>query len=269
MPFTLSHPAAVVPIRRYGILSALVVGSMMPDTLYFLPGLAGNRGYAHSLTGLFFYCLPAGMVLLWLFHRFLKKPLISLFPAGQHGKLLAASPDFHFLPARRFLVIAASVIIGAASHLTWDSFTHANGWIASRFDIFHAFLPLPYPFHLQLTEALQYSNSVLGLLVLFIYYRRWLRDAESPSHAAELHLPQPVRVFMLTAFAAGAVAPAIALVASNPAWLHFRRNLIGYGAVDGIKMVCLEVLVFAAAWHLGHNPSQESAESSIKHSSES
>ena len=269
MPFTLSHPAAVVPIRRYGILSALVVGSMMPDTLYFLPGLSGHRGYAHSLPGLFFYCLPAGIALLWLYHKLLKKPLIALFPASQHGKLLAASPDFHLLPLRHLVVIVASVIMGAASHLTWDSFTHPNGWIASRFAIFHSFLPFPRPFHLQVTEALQYSNSVLGLLVLAIYYRRWLKSAQASHHAAELHLPQAFRVLMLTAFAAGAVAPAIALVASNPGWLHLRRDFIGDSAVDGIKMVCLEILVFAAAWHLGHTPAQGTAESSIEHSSES
>jgi hypothetical protein len=160
------------------------------------------------------------------------------------------------------------MIIGAASHLTWDSFTHARGWIATRFAFFHSFLPLPYPFHLQVTEALQYSNSVLGLLVLAVYYRRWLRNAESPKHAAELHLPQPVRIFMLAAFAVGAVAPAIALVTSNPAWLHLRRELIGYGVIDGIKTVSLEILVFAAAWHLARS-GRRSPESSIDHSSES
>jgi hypothetical protein len=266
MPFTLSHPAAVVPIRKYGILSALVVGSMMPDTLYFLPGMR-HDSYGHTLPGLFFYCLPAGISLLWFFHRFLKKPLIALFPRNQHGKLLAVSPDFHLGPARRFAAIAASIVIGAASHLTWDSFTHSNGWIASRFAIFHYTLPFPSPFGLQVTEALQYSNSLLGLLVLSIYYQRWLRDAASPAHATELHLPSAVRVFMLGAFAVGSVAPAVALMVSNPAlWLHFRRGLLGYGAVDGIKIVCLEILVFAAAWHLVHGQSQ-AQESSIHHSS--
>ena len=35
MPFTFAHPAAVVPLLRplgrYGVLSALVIGSIVPD----------------------------------------------------------------------------------------------------------------------------------------------------------------------------------------------------------------------------------------------
>src|SRR5947209_1700166 len=107
MPFTLSHPAAVMPIRNYGVLSALVAGSMMPDSLYFIPN-GQHESYGHTLPGLFFYCLPVGIVLLWFFHRFLKKPLISLFPRNQHAKLLAASPDFHLWPASRLVAVAAS-----------------------------------------------------------------------------------------------------------------------------------------------------------------
>src|SRR4051812_14042737 len=270
MPFTLSHPAAVVPIRKYGVLSALVVGSMMPDTLYFLPGAwphGVHDSYGHSLPGLFFYCLPAGIALLWLFHMFLKKPLISLFPRKQHGKLLAASPGFTFWPVRRFAAIVFSLLIGAASHLTWDSFTHSNGWIALRFAFFHYTLPFPRPFHLQVTEALQYGSSVFGLLVIIYYYRRWLHHATTPQQAAEVHLPSAIRVVILCAFAAGAVAPAVARIVLDPEfWLHFRRGLIGYGAVDGIKVLCVEVLTFCVAWHIIFRGRQNHA-SPVSHSS--
>lgn len=38
MPFTGSHPAAVLPLLRWGLIpSALVIGSMSPDLGYFLP----------------------------------------------------------------------------------------------------------------------------------------------------------------------------------------------------------------------------------------
>src|SRR5256885_17272798 len=43
----------------------------------------------------------SGMALLWFFHRFLKKPLISLFPRNQHGKLLAAAPAQDENPVRQ------------------------------------------------------------------------------------------------------------------------------------------------------------------------
>ncbi len=36
MPWTVSHPAAAAPFARWGlVLSALVVGSMAPDFVYF------------------------------------------------------------------------------------------------------------------------------------------------------------------------------------------------------------------------------------------
>jgi len=62
MPFTLCHPALVVPlhrcVRRWTSLSALVIGSMAPDFVYFLP--AGVDGvFSHSVPGLFLYCVPA------------------------------------------------------------------------------------------------------------------------------------------------------------------------------------------------------------------
>ena len=41
MPFTLAHPAAVIPLcgilRRASVPSALIIGSMAPDLVYFVP----------------------------------------------------------------------------------------------------------------------------------------------------------------------------------------------------------------------------------------
>src|SRR6185437_5307110 len=122
MPFTLSHPAAVIPIRKFGVLSALVIGSMMPDTLYFMPFVGAHDWYGHTLPGIFFYCLPAGLAFLWLFHAFLKGPLISLFPEVEQRKLQAASAGFRFFPMRRLVALAFSILLGAASHVTWDAF---------------------------------------------------------------------------------------------------------------------------------------------------
>src|SRR3982751_4122954 len=52
MPFTASHPAAVLPLIRLGLPpSALVIGSMGPDLPYFLP--VGRGLETHTLVGLF------------------------------------------------------------------------------------------------------------------------------------------------------------------------------------------------------------------------
>src|SRR5581483_12465816 len=50
VPFTLAHPAAVLPLRRRGLVfSALVVGSMAPDFEYFF-GL--KRPISHTMPGI-------------------------------------------------------------------------------------------------------------------------------------------------------------------------------------------------------------------------
>ena len=67
MPFTLSHPVAAIPLRRYlgdfGILSALFIGAMAPDFVYMLPEhfVFYYRLDAQSLIGLFKVCLPMGI----------------------------------------------------------------------------------------------------------------------------------------------------------------------------------------------------------------
>jgi hypothetical protein len=61
MPWTLSHPAAVLPLRRLTPqpldFPALVIGSMTPDIGYYI-----NRfdlaNFAHTLPGSVFACLP-------------------------------------------------------------------------------------------------------------------------------------------------------------------------------------------------------------------
>ena len=62
MPFTVSHAAAVLPLRRYlpGLpLSAMVIGSMLPDFGFLIPHM--DRNLSHGFGGLFlFACRWAG-----------------------------------------------------------------------------------------------------------------------------------------------------------------------------------------------------------------
>src|SRR5262245_66554750 len=101
MPFTLAHPAAVIPLKRYLPLSALVVGSLSPD-LEYLVRLRAVSHLSHTLTGLFSFCLPVGLVLLWLFHRFVKQPLTLLMPTTMRQRLLPESSNFPFSSLRNF-----------------------------------------------------------------------------------------------------------------------------------------------------------------------
>ena len=82
MPFTLSHAAAALPFRKTRLeMSALVTGCFAPDFSYFMfvipHGLIG-----HTLSGTFVFDLPLSLIVLWLFHAYMKQPLSMLLPTG-------------------------------------------------------------------------------------------------------------------------------------------------------------------------------------------
>jgi hypothetical protein len=89
MPYTLSHVAAVVPfsrlLARFRMLSAVVIGSMVPDFGYLLPKYP-PRFETHSAIALVTFCLPMGMLLYWVFQWLMKTPLLSVLPDQAYAR---------------------------------------------------------------------------------------------------------------------------------------------------------------------------------------
>lgn len=168
MPFTLAHPAIVVPLGgrfpRAFTLPALVAGSMSPDFEYFLR-LNTVRTIGHDLAGIPLFCVPASLIALWLFDRAMKGPLIALAPAPIRLRLLPfAAPSLRWwgLP---LAILAASAAIGAASHILWDAFTHENGWFVDRIPS----LAVPTPMGVKVYKVLQHASTLIGLAALAIW----------------------------------------------------------------------------------------------------
>ncbi len=63
MPFTVSHAAVVLPfsrlLARWRLLSAVVIGAMVPEFALFLPWSI-QRFETHSAAALITFCLPVG-----------------------------------------------------------------------------------------------------------------------------------------------------------------------------------------------------------------
>lgn len=125
MPLTLpTHPVAVVPLKlwrpRWFDGVALTIGAVAPDLAFAADGY-GVTIHSHAWHALLWWALPltvAGTRLV----RWAAPTIAAHLPAG--GPL--ALRDYGALgPARhRRLVTAASALIGAASHIAWDAFTH-------------------------------------------------------------------------------------------------------------------------------------------------
>lgn len=185
MPFTLSHVAAVLPLLRgrQSRLSAtgLIIGSIAPDFEKFIR-LGLHNKYSHTWPSIFYFSCPVALALTFLFHWVVRNPLIAHLPASLYRRL-ARFQGFdwgrHF--RRHYLVVLISIVLGAATHLLWDSFTHLQGPLVQQY----AWLRLPVPAlgSAPVFGLLSLLSSVGGVWVVGWFVLR-LRPAGSAAGAA-------------------------------------------------------------------------------------
>jgi Domain of unknown function (DUF4184) len=249
MPFTLSHPAAVLPLARTKLVfSALVAGALAPDIGYFLT-FSSEHAESHSLKGLFWFCLPAGFLLLLLFQKVLKRPMLALLPASHQARLYPYAQGFRFGPASRFGLILLSLLIGSATHLLWDSFTHDTGWVVRHLPALTMPIHLTHHHSMPAYKLLQHGSSILGLVVLGVAYFIWLRGAE-PSHVNLPRLSSGAKVIIAALMHAGACAAALLRIAPRMmSWDTIRWNVV-QGGITFVSVFVLEAIVFSLIWRL-------------------
>ncbi|TDD24355.1 DUF4184 family protein [Nonomuraea diastatica] len=246
MPFTPSHVAAVVPllassrVRRFADPWALTLGSMAPDLPLFLPFLPDYTDW-HSWPGVVTLDLAAVLVLLPLFHVVFREPLVALLPAALAGRAALLAPE-----RLRLLPMAAGAVIGAASHVLWDSFTHSTGAVEwGGWAGVHVFGEIP------LFRILQYVSSAIGLAVVVWWGRRGLSRMPAAPVPGRLLIPCRARWSVLTACAAGTVAGALLwpLVDEPSPDLGVPGVLTktGVGTLIGL---CLALTCYAVVWQV-------------------
>ncbi len=164
MPFTLTHIAAILPVAaaapRAFPFSALVVGSMIPDIPLFVP-LPITYATTHSITGIFLACVPLGMACLVTFQCLMKLPLLALLPELIRSRCASLSIS-HVEPTFKFFSSAAlAILIGATTHVFWDSFTHQGRWGSSLFPQLNDNVLTIWGYHMPGYKALQYGSSLV------------------------------------------------------------------------------------------------------------
>ncbi len=180
MPFTLAHPAAVLPLKRWCprflSFSALVVGSITPDVGYCF-WRYNLDSLSHRFVGSFIFCLPVGVVMMTAIY-FLRKPAVNLLPARQRQVFLPLCQKSLGSP----LVILISLLLGAWTHLVWDSFTHAHGWVVAHVPALQIPLASVRGHNLAVCHLLWYASSFVGVAWLCFDYERWhhARDTTAP-----------------------------------------------------------------------------------------
>ncbi|MFE0463444.1 DUF4184 family protein [Kitasatospora sp. NPDC058965] len=186
MPFTLSHPAAVLPLVRDGrgrgrlVGSALVLGAMAPDVPYFAGAFAWGD-LAHEWRAVPTLDVAITLLLAGAWHLVLRAPLTALLPArwaGAVGRLAGAWTGRLSWGGAGWFALSAA--IGAATHVGWDGFTHPGRFGTRLLPVLQSGRVLGEPPY----AVLQYSCSVVGLLVLGRSVARELRRAAAAAAPA-------------------------------------------------------------------------------------
>jgi hypothetical protein len=177
VPFTISHAAAALPFRRARLIpSALVVGTFAPDLVYFVR-LQSGGGWGHTIPGALGMSLPLGLITVWIFHRFVKTPVVYLLPDRVRARLTAELVPFRFGTLRRFLLITLSLLIGIATHLLWDALTHPQYGIVARLRFLWIPVRLPVLGWEPWYEVLQLISTLVGIAAIATWCLLWFLHA--------------------------------------------------------------------------------------------
>jgi Domain of unknown function (DUF4184) len=253
VPFTLAHPAAAVPFRRFGlVLSALVVGAVAPDFEYFVR-LAPRGGSGHHMPGVLLITFPAAFLALWLFHACVKRGLAALLPVPAQQRLQPYLGSFSFGDGKRFALIATSIAVGIATHLLWDMFTHPGTLAYCHWMWLHTMIALPAMGPRPVYKVLQYFSSVLGCLLLAGWVWQWWLHAPASATPARAEWSAGKRTAILAAMAALPVLCGLVRAdsASTLPGATIAR-LAGIAVVAAISTAMAEALVLGVSWELTH-----------------
>ena len=131
-----------------------------------------KSNFSHTIDGIFWFDLPLGILLAFIFHNIIRDSLFDNLPIFLKSRFSAFRQfDWNNHFKRNWLVVTISVLIGAASHICWDSFTHDHGYFVETIPS----LTHPVGFfskQVPILKILQHSSSLIGgLAIAFAVYK--------------------------------------------------------------------------------------------------
>ncbi|MEJ2194267.1 MAG: DUF4184 family protein [Ignavibacteriaceae bacterium] len=175
MPFTFSHPAIVLPLtflpRKWFSLTGLIIGSLTPDFEYFIR-MKVDSDYSHTLSGIFWFDLPLGLILAFIFHNVLRDSLFDNLPTILKSRLSTFKQlDWNSYFKANWFVVIISILIGTITHIFWDGFTHAHGYFVKTIP---ELTNMVYLFDIQipLYRIIQHISTLIGgLVIIFAIFK--------------------------------------------------------------------------------------------------
>jgi Domain of unknown function (DUF4184) len=241
------------------VASALVIGSMTPDVPYYLP-LVVSSEVTHSPVGVVSVDVLLGLVIFVAWHGFLVRPALDCAPAVLRGRI--PSQSVLGLRARlsslsQLLLVLLSLSVGSATHVVWDSFTHARGWGTTHV----AWLAEQHGLLAGYAWA-QYGSGAFGALVIASWLALWWRS--TPATPSVSRLPPVVSASAwLSILAAGAAGAGLGSLGplSSPEGPDLASAAF-FAATRGVALAALVAVLLAASWHLVTRPQAADGETS-------
>ena len=183
MPFTFSHPAIVLPMtflnRKWFSLTGLVIGSMTPDFEYFLR-MKPQSNYSHTIAGVFWFDLPLGIMMCFIFHTIVRNSLFDNLPTVLKSRVSAFKQfNWNEYFKKNWLIVIISILLGAFSHIFWDGFTHQSGYFVEKIPTLENTIKL-FEIQIPYWKILQHLSTFIGSLIIIF---------------AIFQLPKDIKVF--------------------------------------------------------------------------
>src|SRR6185503_2587822 len=179
------------------------------------------------------FCLPAGLLAYAAFHLIFKQPMLALLPSRLAGRLAAWTRPG--LPAVPWPSVLVSMLVGIATHLIWDTFTHTGLLAVLETALFAG---------VQLHQVLQHGSSLLGSVFLAWWLWRKLRATKPQPRLCEL---QPrVRLAVLVVMILFPVMVFFAVLQAFDAGTL--RTALRAAGLMGVSAFGLVALPFCLAW---------------------
>lgn len=170
MPFTFAHPAILLPFRKHLSVTGLIIGCMSPDFEYFLR-LRIYSNFSHTFIGVFLFCLPISIIVSILFHQIIREPLIENAPKSIYLRTSKYKKTnwINYLKNNKIKIIF-SILLGAFSHILWDSFTHDDGFFVNQLDLIKSNITMQQK-EIPIIKILQHFSTLIGFIYIFwIFY---------------------------------------------------------------------------------------------------
>ena len=228
-------------------MSALCIGSMAPDTAFFV-GLDLAREQTHGLAALLMFCFPAGVLAYWLYHFLLKAPLLALLPDAVASKFGNGA-----MVREPWSAVLVSLLCSALTHLLWDAFTHPGTVVVNALPVLQAELGNVGGYRVYGFKVVQHASSMLGLVLLGIWSSSWLRRSPAIPVARRHPISRARRIGVVAVLMGGPVLAGIYAGLQRRPLIANLADVQAFAAgfvFTALPTAALLLVGFSALWHV-------------------